>query len=132
MKRSAKDYALALHQAVSESPKEARSIVQRFMDLLVADHGRDRLPIIIEELDRLEAAAQGRVIVTVGTATMLTDEEVTDLEQQLNRSLKGKSVEIRQEVEPQLIGGIRIKIGDRVIDHTVKAKLDQLAHQLTT
>lgn len=131
MKRSVREYAEALYQAVSEKPKEARQIVQRFLSSLVAEHGRDRLPLILEELDRLVAEERGQVIVTVTTAVELDESEVTQIERLLTDQLKVKGVELHQEIDPQLIGGIRIKIGDKVIDHTIKAKLDQLTHQLT-
>jgi F-type H+-transporting ATPase subunit delta len=131
MKRSIDDYAEALDQAVRQEPSQLKETVRRFLDLLRLDRNHQLLPLIINQLENIEAKRLGQLRVSVTTAQALTAGQ----RQQLIKSLKQKRPEVKtvsliESVEPSVLGGIRLVIGDQTIDHTIKMKLDQLAVRL--
>jgi F-type H+-transporting ATPase subunit delta len=97
---------------------------------LLAENGR--LGVIAEIADAYEqrkAEHEGTVDVLVTTAFELQAEQ----EQQLSNALKaklGREVRITSDIDPELIGGFRLRAGDMVIDGSVSGQLSQLAHEL--
>jgi F-type H+-transporting ATPase subunit delta len=65
----------------------------------------------------------------VRTAVALSDEERANLATELARS-SGKQVQLESEVDPSLIGGVVIRIGDRLIDGSTRTRLRGLREQL--
>jgi len=48
------------------------------------------------------------------------------------RAMTGATVELQVQVDPALIGGLTVRIGDRLIDASVRGRLEPLRHQLTS
>lgn len=71
----------------------------------------------------------GESVATVHVATALTEEQATRLADALQRQY-GRPVHANVVVEPSLVGGIRVEIGDDVIDGTVSSRLDEAARRL--
>ena len=69
-------------------------------------------------------------MVYVKTAMPLGQEQKKKIEQKLLDTTKFKEVEMHYEVEESLIGGMKIRIGDRVVDSSIETKLSQLTKQL--
>jgi F-type H+-transporting ATPase subunit delta len=65
----------------------------------------------------------------ITTAVSLSSEQVTEIEQQLSRNLK-KQVQAVAEVDPSIIGGVIVRVGDRLVDASVRARLKQLRKEL--
>jgi F-type H+-transporting ATPase subunit delta len=59
----------------------------------------------------------------------LTADEIAALKSKLDK-LTGKNVRVTDEVDPSLIGGVLVRIGDRVLDGTVKGHLEALREEL--
>lgn len=74
------------------------------------------------------AALRNRVIATVRVASALELEQRERLQSALARQV-GRDVAIQEIVDPQLIGGIRVELGDEVIEGTVAGRLDQVRRQ---
>jgi F-type H+-transporting ATPase subunit delta len=130
VKLSIHDYAQALYEAVAEKPADRADIVHRFIDRLALDGQRHYLPQIMIELEKIQAEVENQSIVTVTTAEPLTANEKTDLTDQLKKQLNVDAITLREQVDPSLISGLTIQIGDQLIDHSVKSKLDNLAARL--
>lgn len=91
---------------------------------------RGRKPV--EALNRAQAVvaeARGLVVATVEVARPLSDAQSTALADRLE-SAYSRKIAVNQVVDPDLIGGVRITIGDDVIDGTVRARLDDLRLRL--
>ena len=88
--------------------------------------GRARqLPQIIDRLVDRAAAAKDSVVGEVRSAVPLTEDQKTRLAEALGRAT-GKNVEVKNIVDPSVLGGIVAQVGDQVIDGSVRARLDQL------
>ena len=77
----------------------------------------------------LRNAAEGVAKAEIVSAIALSDAQVADLKVVLERRF-GKKIETSVSVDPSLIGGARIVVGDQVVDGSISAKLQAMATQL--
>jgi F-type H+-transporting ATPase subunit delta len=92
--------------------------------------GRARqLPQILEEVSQLAAEARNSVVAEVRSAVPLDDDQRKKLADALSKAT-GKNVEVKVLVDPTVIGGVVAKIGDTIIDGTVKRRLEELREQV--
>ncbi|MBP5266517.1 MAG: ATP synthase F1 subunit delta [Lachnospiraceae bacterium] len=70
-------------------------------------------------------------VATVSTPLELTDAQKKDVESKLLETTKYVSFEINYVVDPELIGGMVIRIGDRVVDSSIKTKIYNLSRDLS-
>ena len=90
--------------------------------------GMGRLSELVAIADRLAekaAAARGRKIAEVRSAVPMTPETVARLEQALSQAV-GHPVEARTVVDPQVLGGVVARVGDLVVDGTVRSRMNQV------
>jgi F-type H+-transporting ATPase subunit delta len=98
--------------------------------LLLVRKRRERLlPEILRQYAMLERAARGAEPLVVTSARKLPDEELKLLVERLSR-IYGKRFEVEQRVDPRLLGGVRIRMGDVAIDGTVEGRLEDLVRPL--
>ena len=90
-----------------------------------------RIQDAVVELSELAAARRGRIIADVRAATPLTSEQESRLVAALAQ-LHGRAVELNVALDPTVIGGIEVRIGDEVIDGTAATKLEQARRRLTS
>ena len=96
----------------------------------VVESGRGRqLPQILERLTKLAAEARESVVAEVRSAVPLDDKQQKQLAEALSKATR-KNVEVKVLVDPSVIGGIVAKVGDTVIDGTIKRRLEQLKEQV--
>jgi F-type H+-transporting ATPase subunit delta len=99
---------------------------------LLIRRGRfDELPAVTREFRRLDARRRGLVEATVTSAAPLDDAERAALAERL-ATMTGQAVETEERVDPALLGGVQIRIGDRLIDGSVRGRLERLRASLTT
>jgi F-type H+-transporting ATPase subunit delta len=101
----------------------------RFVGLLFEKEREDLLPAVVRAYGALRDARLGLVEAAVRTARPLGYDETQQLERALAQRT-GKQVRLRMEVDPALIGGLVVRIGDRVYDRSVRHQLDVLREQL--
>lgn len=96
----------------------------------IVTQGRARqLPQILEELSSIAAEARNSVVAEVRSAVPLDDLQRTELGAALSKAT-GKSVEVKVLVDPSVLGGVVAKIGETVIDGSIKRRLEQLREQM--
>ena len=109
----------------------ADELVRNFVRL-VAEKGRaGELQEIGAELDALVAQAQNRLAVELTTSYELSDAEAKAIVQQIEKA-SGRKVEATRSVDPDLIGGIVLRIGSHLADGSVRGRLERLRHELAT
>jgi F-type H+-transporting ATPase subunit delta len=84
---------------------------------------------LVRRFAELAAKRQQRWIATVSVTRLLTETQTSRLQAALN-ALYGRELKINMNVDPALIGGIRIQVGDEVVDASVLNRLGQLQRQL--
>jgi len=97
---------------------------------VVVGAGRGRqLPKIIDRLVERAAAAKESVVGEVRSAVPLTDDQKTRLAAALSKAT-GKRVEVKVIVDPAVIGGLLVRVGDQVFDGTVRRRLQMAKEQI--
>src|ERR1700747_460907 len=97
--------------------------------LLIESNRVREIAGVVEEFRDLADDAAGRVRAVVTTAVELPREEQSELARRLGERL-GKEVALRAEVDPAVLGGLKVQYGDRLIDATIATRLQQLRRRL--
>jgi F-type H+-transporting ATPase subunit delta len=131
--------AVMQHPAVPFTDKERvlRRSVTEVADgplnlvLLMIRRGRPgAIPAMRRHFEELVLRQRGITRAEVRTALPLDDEDRAGLERRLE-DLAGRQVEFTEVVDPSLIGGIAVRIGDRLYDASVRSRLERLRARLT-
>ena len=97
---------------------------------VVSRHGRlDCLRAIHRQTHVLYDRMRGRVVVTVSTATPLSGELAARITENLRNTL-GEEPIVEQVVDPDLIGGVVVRVGDTVYDGSVAAQLESVRRRM--
>jgi F-type H+-transporting ATPase subunit delta len=99
------------------------------LEFIVAQGRARQLPQILDELSDLAAEARSSVVAEVRSAVPLDQSQREQLAQALSEAT-GKNVEVKVLIDPSVIGGVLSKVGDTVIDGTVRRRLEQLKEQV--
>ena len=116
----------ALDQMLGDRTSEgARNLIR-----LLLRRGRiEDVSRVAAEFRRLDDERQGITHATATSATELTPDEVRQLTERLEQSTGGR-IALDVEVDPSLLGGIVVRVGDRLIDGSVRGRLERLRNQL--
>lgn len=104
-------------------------LIVRVMRLLVQKGREDILPDVIRQYGRLRDERLGVVEAQVKSAMPMEFDETEALRKALEAKTDQK-VRLRIEVVPELLGGVVVRIGDRVYDGSVQHQLESLRDQL--
>jgi F-type H+-transporting ATPase subunit delta len=97
---------------------------------MLAENGRVALlPEIASQFTALKNAQEGAADATVYSAFEMSAEQVNALAATLEKKF-GRKLNPTVEVDPSLIGGVRVVVGDEVLDTSVRAKLQQMHNAL--
>jgi F-type H+-transporting ATPase subunit delta len=102
--------------------KEGRT----FILLLVEGKRVEVLPEISELFEQLKTQQEGVLEAKVASAFAMTDEQLKDLVTGLESKFKCK-IEAKVDVNSELIGGVKVEIGDEVFDASVRGKLEAMS-----
>jgi F-type H+-transporting ATPase subunit delta len=107
----------------------ASRIIRNFLFVMTDNQRTHLLPEIVATFEEVLRKRQGVAEAEVTSASELNDAQKTTLIQTLER-LSGKKIQAKYSLQPQLIGGAVVKIGDTIYDGSVLNKLNQLRVQL--
>jgi F-type H+-transporting ATPase subunit delta len=102
---------------------------RKFLGLLAANGRASALPAVIGAYEKLAAEARGEVQAQVVTAVALTAAQAKGVAQALRQAL-GKDPQIETRVDPAILGGIKVRVGSRLFDASLRSKLDSLKFAL--
>jgi len=103
--------------------------VQNLIQLLLRRGRIEELPRVAAEFRRLDDRRNGITHATATSAAPLTPDEVRALTQRLEQSTGG-TIALDVQVDPSLLGGLVVRVGDRLIDGSVRGRLERLRNQL--
>ena len=101
----------------------------KFLGLVTQNRRAADLPGVIAGFERLYARHAGVVAAQVTTAVELTPAQLDGVRSALRQSL-GKDPELETRVDPSILGGLKVKVGSRLYDASLKTRLDQLKFAL--
>jgi F-type H+-transporting ATPase subunit delta len=100
-----------------------------FVKVLAENDRLSVLPEICAQFETLKANAEGTIEATISSAQELTQAQIDDLVAGLKARFN-RAVTVQVAVDPELIGGAVIAIGDKVIDGSVKGRLQRMSFAL--
>jgi F-type H+-transporting ATPase subunit delta len=102
---------------------------KKFLGLVAANRRANALPGMITAFEKIAAEDRGAVSAEVTTAMPLTDQQARALAAALRTAL-GKAAEIETRVDPAILGGLKVRVGSRLYDASLKSRLDSLKFAL--
>ena len=99
--------------------------VENFIGVVTANRRLDQLSNIINEFGRMLSHHRGEVNASVTTAYKLDKKQLDALSAKL-KSMVGSDVNLETEVDSELLGGMVVRVGSRMIDSSLKTKLANL------
>jgi len=107
----------------------ADPLLLAFLDLLIEKHRTPVLFRIAEEFRRLCARAERRLEVELTTAVELEESLARQLAEQIGRHTK-MAVDLRSKVDPEIIGGLVLRVGNVILDNSIRARLAKLRREV--
>jgi F-type H+-transporting ATPase subunit delta len=114
--------------AVAEKAK-FNALTKKFLGLLSSNARASAIPAVTTAFERLAAAHRGAVAAEVTTAVALTKDQQKGVAAALRQAL-GKDPEITTRIDPSILGGMKVRVGSRLFDSSLKTRLDQLKFAL--
>ena len=105
--------------------------MHNLLPLIVRRRRLEMLPQIAREFRRLYNAQSGIVEATATSAAPLDEQELAALRSRLEQMTGGK-IELETKVDASLLGGIQVRLGDKLIDGSVRGRLERLRNRLAS
>lgn len=99
-------------------------------DIIVRKNREAYLPAIADAFIEMYRKQKGIEKAAVTTAVPMDDTLRSTLKQQITQKV-GKQIELTEAIDPSIIGGFILKIGDKQMDNSIRFKLKALAHELS-
>jgi len=122
---------------VGELQKQAgisHETVKNFLETLAENNRLGILPGVCEKYTQIMSAARGEIELKITSAQQLDSKTLNRLETAVSKSQyvgSGKKLKVTNEVNPDVLGGLIVEIGDRTIDLSVSSKISKLNKLLT-
>jgi F-type H+-transporting ATPase subunit delta len=126
--RSSDEQVLELFAAALKAPLGDKA--RNFLGAVLANDRLAVFPEIAAQFHALMQARSGVSQAVVYSAFELDAAQLADIAPALEKRF-GRKLELQVQVEPELIGGIRVAVGDEVLDTSVKARLEHMKVSLT-
>lgn len=122
-----KEAALAqvLTQTSAELPEAVSRVINNFCALLAEKNRLSLFPLIVRAFASMLDASREVVRGTVCTAITLDSKKKASIQKSLGKSVKG-SLALNYQVDPAILGGVMLQLGNRVLDASLRTQLETL------
>jgi F-type H+-transporting ATPase subunit delta len=104
-------------------------LAAKFLKLVTANRRLFAVRDMIKAYRALVAKAKGEATAEITVAEKLKDEHITALRAAL-KSVSGKDVDLDIKIDPAIIGGLVVKLGSRMVDTSLRTKLNAIKHAM--
>jgi F-type H+-transporting ATPase subunit delta len=109
--------------------EDADPAVTNFLELLLENHRMPAIFRIARQLDRLWEEENRMLPVQVTSATKLSKATLTQIGKRIGEQT-GRKVELTSRVEPDILGGLVVQVGNSILDASIANRLEQLRKQV--
>jgi F-type H+-transporting ATPase subunit delta len=118
-------------RVLAELTRGGQPLVANVLQLVLARGRWAALPELLQAYDALAIVEEGIVEVEVVSAAELSPETEKKIAARIQEAT-GRRVELARRVDPSILGGLVLRIGDIIVDGSVKARIRQLRRKLAT
>jgi F-type H+-transporting ATPase subunit delta len=131
MKVTPKQYALALLDITEEKdPKGLEEDILKFSQLIKDNNQLNQIDKILYYFKKLYNQRYNIKEAQINTAQKIEEDELEKIQQYLQDLNKDETLEFKVNINKEIIGGIVLKYGDKIIDASLKTRLNQLKNSL--
>jgi F-type H+-transporting ATPase subunit delta len=116
-------------EGLAKALSGADEILSNFLELLIEKHRMPATFAIRRELDRMWEKENQLLPVEITSAIELDKKTVKEIGDRIGDQT-GQKVELSSKVEPDILGGIVVRVGNSIIDASIRARLEQLRKQV--
>jgi F-type H+-transporting ATPase subunit delta len=116
-------------EGLGKAVVDADPTVRNFLELLVENHRMPAIFRVRRELDRLWQETHQLLPVQITSAVELDDGVVKRIGDEIGRQT-GRTVELTATVDPEVIGGIVLRVGNSILDASIRTRLERLRKQV--
>jgi F-type H+-transporting ATPase subunit delta len=102
-------------------------LAKRFVGVVALNRRAGDVPAMARSFAEKAARHRGATRVVARVAKSITKDQTLDLESAVSKSL-GRTVQVDVEIDPALIGGLQLRIGSRLVDASIRTKLNTLTN----
>ncbi len=130
-KASIKNIAIAIEKVTEgKSGKDLEAVMKSTVKFLDKQRLLSKKEEIFKELERIINQKESRIKMKVSSATKIPEHTKDELEQEMKEKYKMKEIESEYFEDKNLLGGMKIEVGEDVLDMTFRNKLNQLEKHL--
>jgi len=118
-------------EAISQAISGASPELVNFLELLAEKHRMPAIFRIRRRFDELWAKAKKRLEVTLTSAVELDSKIVEQVGEQIERQTD-RSIDLTSEVDPEILGGLVLRVGNKVLDASLRSKLEKLRKEVAS
>ena len=108
---------------------DAPPVLESFLRLVLARRRESEIEPIYEEYCRMSDEREGEAEAIVETSLPLSDEDLERLKAVLEKRFE-RRLRLTPRVDPALLGGVRVRVGDQLLDDTVRSRLTSIRRML--
>jgi len=105
--------------------QKTSKIVQNLINVLIRNRRVNTLISVVNAFELILKENSGEILAEVTAVSELTKEQLNQIRDNLKK-MTGKEVQLETNIEPNILGGIKVKIGSQMIDASVSTKLNNL------
>ncbi len=109
--------------------EDAEETVENFLELLIENHRMPALFRIRRELDQMWRDVNKLLPVQITSAVELDDAVTSRIGEEIGRQT-GRTVELSSNVDPDVLGGIIVRVGNSILDASIRTRLERLRKQV--
>jgi F-type H+-transporting ATPase subunit delta len=110
--------------AVAEKA-QLSALTRQFLGLVAANRRLSVLPGMVKSFRAILAARRGQATAEVTSAAPLSENQIKAVADSL-RKVAGRNVEVVTKIDPSILGGLIVRIGSRMVDSSIRSKLQRL------
>lgn len=114
--------------AIAKKAK-AHDVVVKALGLMAENGRADDIPEMVAAFKAMATAENQVVHAEVTSATPLPDKHIKAVTDALKKTL-GTTPELTATVDPEILGGLKVRVGSRLMDASLKSQLDQMTHMM--
>ncbi len=131
MRITAKQFALSLYESVEgKSAADVKPVIKKFVEILAEKNKIASADKIIKEFTKVWQTERGQVEAEILSANELSRETVKLLKTYIAKHSGAEEIKVDEIVDKNILGGVVIKYGDKIIDGSLKAQLEGLKDRM--